>query len=492
MRTTSPSPIVRALLIGTAACTLAACTLGPDYQRPSMTTPPAFKEAEVPSAQPWREAQPSDGVDRGAWWAMFNDPALDTLIRRVEVSNQNLAAAAAAYDAARALVDQSRSALFPTITASAGGTRASSGRSGQVVSGAGGGFVSSGEGAQNRFQANFATAWEVDLWGRLRRTLEANRATAQASAADLANAKLSAQAQLATAYFTLRTADDQARLLTDTVAAYQRAYDLTNNRYNAGVIARADVISAETQLLTAKAQLSDIGVSRAQSEHAIALLVGTSPAELTVAPAQIALTVPAAPVIAPSALLERRPDIASSERAVAAANAQIGVTKAAFFPTLNLSANYGSTTSSIGDLFSSGTNVWSFGPSFAMTLLDAGGRKARVRQARATHAQRVALYRQTVLTAFQQVEDQLAALRIYADQAEIRQSAATAASRAEELALNRYQAGQVDFTTVITAQTQALSAQQNLITLQRQRLAASVALVQALGGGWSAADLPKG
>jgi len=488
-----PTLCVRPLLIGAvAASVLSACTLGPDYHRPSVTAPVAFKEAEVPTSHPWREAQPSDGIDRGAWWAMFNDPALDGLIRRVEVSNQNLAAAAAAYDAARALVDQSRSALFPTISANAGGTRASGGRSGQVVSGAGGGFVSSGDGAQNRFQANASAAWEIDLWGRLRRTLEANRATAQASAADLANAKLSAQAQLATAYFTLRGADEQARLLNATVAAYKRAYDLAQNRYNAGVIARADVISAETQLRNAEAQLSDIGVGRAQSEHAIALLVGTSPAELAIAPAQLATAVPAAPVIAPSALLERRPDIASSERAVAAANAQIGVTKAAFFPSLNLSANYGSNTSSIGDLFSAGTNVWSFGPTFAMTLLDAGGRKARVRQARATHAQRVALYRQTVLTAFQQVEDQLAALRIYAEQADIREAAAAAARRSEELALNRYQAGQVDFTTVITAQTQSLAAQQNLINLQRQRLQSSVALVQALGGGWTAADLPKG
>lgn len=480
------------LTVLVAAGLLSACTLGPDYQRPTVAAPPAFKEAEVPSSQPWREARPSDDIDRGAWWAMFNDPTLDALIRRVEVSNQNLAAAAAAYEAARALVDSSRSALFPTITANTGATRASGGRSGQVVPGSGGGFVSSGDGAQNRFQTNFATQWEVDLWGRLRRTLEANKATAQASAADLANARLSAQAQLATAYFTLRAADDQARLLADTVAAYKRAYTVIENRYEAGVLARADVISAETQLKNAEAQLADVGVGRAQSEHAIALLVGTSPAELTVAPQQVALTVPAAPVLAPSALLERRPDIASSERAVAAANAQIGVVKAAFFPTLNLQANYGSNTSTIGDLFSAGTNVWSFGPTFAMTLLDAGGRKARVRQARATHAQRVALYRQTVLTAFQQVEDQLAALRIYAEQADLRQQAATAARRSEELALNRYQAGQVDFTTVITAQTQSLAAQQNLITLQRQRMQASVALVQALGGGWSTADLPRG
>jgi NodT family efflux transporter outer membrane factor (OMF) lipoprotein len=482
-------PLIASLMLASA---LAACTVGPDYERPSVATPPAFKEAGVPSNTPWRQAQPSDAIDRGAWWSMFNDPVLDGFERRVEVSNQNLAAAAAAYDAARALVDQSRSTLFPTITGNAGATRSSGGRNGQVVTGAGGGFVSSGNGAQNRFSTNFGASWDADLWGRLKRGLEADRATAQATAADLANARLAAQAQLAIAYFTLRTADEQKALLTETVAAYQRAVDLAQNRYEAGVIARADVISAETQLRNAQAQLADLDVGRAQAEHAIALLVGVPPSEVTVPPAKLARAVPAAPVVVPSALLERRPDIASSERAVAAANAEIGVATAAFFPNLTLSGSYGSSTSEIGQLFSAGTNTWSFGPALAATLLDFGGRKARVRQARATHEQRVAQYRQTVLTAFQEVEDQLAALRVYADETALREATAASARQAEALALNRYQAGQVDFNAVITAQTQALAADQNLINLLRQRLQASVSLVQALGGGWNVSELPRG
>ena len=484
-----PSRLLLSTLL--AGAMAAACTVGPDYQRPSVATPPAFKEASVPSNTPWREAQPSDSIARGAWWSMFNDPVLDTYERRVEVSNQNLAAAAAAYQAARALVDQSRSALFPTISGNAGATRSRSG-GGQVVSGAGGSFVSTGAGANNRFSTNFSGSWEIDLWGRLRRGLEADRASAQASAADLANATLAAQAQLATAYFTLRAADEQKALLTDTVAAYQRAVNLAQNRYDAGVIARADVISAETQLRNAQAQLADVDVGRAQSEHAIALLVGTSPSEVTIVPAKLARTVPAAPVLVPSALLERRPDIAGDERAVAAANAEIGVATAAFFPNLTLGASYGSSASEIGNLFNAGTTTWSFGPSLAATLLDFGGRKARVRQAKATHEQRVAQYRQTVLTAFQEVEDQLAALRVYADEMVLREATSASARQAEALALNRYQAGQVDFNTVITAQTQALAADQNLLNLLRQRLQASVSLVQALGGGWTAADLPKG
>jgi NodT family efflux transporter outer membrane factor (OMF) lipoprotein len=478
--------------VSLAALVVAGCTLGPDYRRPTVATPPAFKEAEAPSSSTWRQAQPSDAIDRGAWWSMFADAELDGLMRRVEVSNQNLAAATAAYEQARALVDQSRSNLFPSISGNAGATRSSSGRSGAVVPGAGGGFITSGSGAQNRFSVNFTSTWDADLWGRLRRTLEANRASVQASAADLANARLSAQAQLATAYFAMRSADEQKVLLGDTVAAYQRAVDLATNRYNAGVIARADVISAETQLRNAQAQLVDLEVGRSQNEHAIALLVGVPPSELTVAPARLARAVPTAPVLVPATLLERRPDIARDERNVAAANAQIGVATAAFFPNLTLSGNFGSNSSEIGDLFSAGTRTWSFGPQLASTLLDFGARKGRVKQARALHEQRTAQYRQTVLSAFREVEDQLSALRVYADEMTLREQTAAAARQAEALALNRYQAGQVDFNAVITAQTQALAADQNLIALVRQRLQASVALVQALGGGWTSADLPKG
>ncbi|MEO6340038.1 MAG: efflux transporter outer membrane subunit [Caulobacteraceae bacterium] len=483
MRTHAP----RIALTLSLAGSLSACTVGPNYVRPTAAAPAVFKEAQVASNSPWRQAQPSDTIDRGAWWSMFNDPVLDGLEKRVEISNQNIAAAAAAYDQARALVDQSRASLFPTVGASATATRSSGGRGGQVV----GGFVTSGTGAQNRFAGTLTGSWDADLWGRIKRTVEANSATAQASAADLANARLSAQSQLAIAYFGLRVTDELKGLLTDTVAAYQRAVDLAQNRYDAGVIARADVISAQTQLQSAQAQLTDLDVGRAQNEHAIALLIGAAPADLTIPRAKLAQVVPPAPVIVPSDLLERRPDIASDERQVAAANAQIGVATAAYFPSLTLSGSVGTSSSVLGDLFSAGTNTWSIGPALAETLLDFGARKARVRQARALHAQRTAEYRQTVLGAFQQVEDQLAALRVYADEAKFRELNAASARQAEALALNRYKAGQVDFTTVITAQAQSLTAQQNLLTLVRQRLQASVSLVQALGGGWTTAELPK-
>ena len=477
--------------VALAAClagALSACTVGPNYQRPTVATPPAFKEALVPSNAPWRQAQPSDTIDRGAWWSMFNDPVLDGLERRVNISNQNVAAAAAAYAQARDLVDQARASLFPTVSGTASATRSSGGAGGQVV----GGFVTSGSGAQNRFAAGLTGSWDADLWGRIKRTIEADRASAQASAADLANARLSAQSQLANAYYGLRIADELKQLLSDTVTAYQRAANLAQNRYDAGVIARADVITAQTQLQSAQAQLVDIDVSRAQNEHAIALLVGVPPSELAIAPIKLARLVPAAPVVVPSDLLERRPDIASDERSVAAANAQIGVATAAYFPSLTLSGSVGQSSSRLGNLFSAATRTWSIGPTVAETILDFGARKARVKQAEALRDQRTAEYRQTVLTAFQQVEDQLAALRVYADEATYRDATVTSAKQAEALALNRYQAGQVDYTTVITAQAQSLSAQQSQLTLMRQRLQSTVSLVQALGGGWTVADLPKG
>ena len=436
----------RIALTVSLAGALCACTVGPNYVRPTAATPAVFKEAQVPSDTPWRQAQPSDTIDRGAWWSMFNDPVLDGLEKRVAISNQNIAAAAAAYDQARALVDQNRASLFPTIAANASATRSSGGGGGQVV----GGFINSGSGAQNRFAGTLTGSWDADLWGRIKRTIEASRASAQASAADLANARLSAQSQLAIAYFGLRVTDELKTLLTDTVTAYQKAVDLAQNRYDAGVIARADVITAQTQLQAAQAQLVDVDVGRAQNEHAIALLIGVAPADLTIAAAKLSTAVPAAPIIVPSDLLERRPDIASTERQVAAANAQIGVATAAYFPSLTLSGSAGTSGSTIGKLFSAGTNTWSIGPALAETLLDFGARKARVRQARALHAQQTAEYRQTVLSAFQQVEDQLAALRVYADEAKIREANSASARQAEALALNRYKAGQVDYTTVIT------------------------------------------
>ncbi len=465
---------------------LAGCAVGPDYKRPETVQPVAFKENAG-----WTPAQPADHIDRGAWWSVYQDPTLDGLIRQIDVSNQNLAIAEATYRQARGLVSETRAALFPTVTATGGVTRAGSGGgSGQVT---GGVVVGGGAGgSQTRYSAALGASWAPDVWGRIRRNIEAARANAQVSAADLASARLSLQAELAANYFALRAVDEQQRLLNRNIEGYQRTVTLTNNQYQAGVAARADVITAETQLKTTQAQAVDLGVQRAQLEHAIAVLVGKAPSDFTLATASLAVAVPVAPVGVPSTLLERRPDIAGAERAVAAANAQIGVATAAFFPNLTLSGSEGYNANALGDLFNASSNIWSYGPSLALTVLDFGARKARVRQARANYDRQVAAYRQTVLVGFQTVEDQLAALRVLETEAVLRNDALTSARRAEELALNRYRAGQVDFTTVVQAQTTATAAEQNALIVQRQRLLASVSLIEALGGGWSVADLPKG
>jgi NodT family efflux transporter outer membrane factor (OMF) lipoprotein len=334
-------------------------------------------------------------------------------------------------------------------------------------------------------------SWAPDLWGRIRRTVEAARANAQAQAADVASARLSYQTELATDYFNLRILDAQTRLLGQTVANYQQVVRITTNRYNVGVIARADLITAQTQLDNAQAQLVDLGVQRAQLEHAIAVLVGVPPSELSIAPVEaIPAAIPTVPTGVASTLLERRPDIAAAERTVAAANANIGVAVAAYYPNLTLGGSYGFSSTSLSSLFSASNAVWSVGPSLAATLVDFGARSARVREARAAYDQRVAQYRQTVLAAFQAVEDELAAARVLEQEAALRATAEADARRAEELALNRYNAGQVDFTTVVAAQNTALSSELSALTTLRSRLTASVSLIEALGGGWTAADLP--
>ena len=447
---------------------LAGCAVGPNYKLPTTVQPTAFKENKD-----WTPAQPADHIDRGAWWSVYADPTLDALIRKVELSNQNLAAAEASYRQARALTAESRASFFPSISASAGATATSR--------------------DQTRYTASLGASWAPDIWGRIRRTVEGDKANAQASAADLASAKLSYQAELAANYFTLRALDEQARLYALNIEGYQRSVDLTNNQYKAGVAARADVITAETQLKNAQAQAADLGVQRAQVEHAMAVLIGLPPSNFELPRADgLASAVPVAPAGLPSELLQRRPDIASAERSVADANAQIGVATAAYFPTLTLSGSEGFASTALDSLFKAGSNVWSFGPSLAETVFDFGGRKARVVQARANYDRQVALYRQTVLEAFQGVEDQLAALRVLEGEATLRNDAAASAKQAEQLALNRYRAGQVDFTTVVQAQTTATAAEQSALSVQRQRLLASVSLIEALGGGWSVADLPKG
>ncbi len=467
-------------VVGTVCCllalALAGCAVGPNYVRPSVATTPAFKEA-----QGWARAEPQDAAPRGDWWSVLDDPVLDQLEKQVEVSNQNLAAAEAAYRQAHAMVAEQRAAFFPTIGLTGSAQRSERGTNASTTTT---GVVPSG--ARNSFQLGGTASWEPDLWGSIRRTVEGARASAQASEADLANARLSAQSELATDYIQLRTFDELKRLTDVTVAGYQRSLQITQNRYNAGLAARSDLLTAQTQLANGQASSADLARQRALLEHAIAVLTGRPPAELTLATASWTLGVPDPPVSVPSALLQRRPDIAGAERRVAAANAQIGVQTAAFFPTLNLSAQGGVGSTALSSLFSSSSTFWSLGANVAETILDFGARKARVSEARAAYDQTVAQYRQTSLSAFQEVEDALAAIRVLRDEAPLRAQASQAADQAEQIALNQYKAGTADYTTVVVAQATALTARQALVQNQSDRVAAAVSLITAMGGGWSA------
>ena len=465
---------------------LAGCEVGPDYQRPTAPTTSTFKEqtAIPPGTEVsdlWKAGEPQDGVNRGAWWSVYGDPVLDGLENQVAISNQTLKASEAAYRQALAVADVARAAFFPTISLDASGQRAKSLLSNKL-SGSTSGVVS------NAFGSSLAASWEPDLWGRIRRTVESNEASAAASAADLASAELSAQATLATDYFELRSEDALARLLNATVAAYAQSLQITRNQYATGVAARADVVQAETQLASTQAQLVAVGVQRAQLEHAIAVLIGKPPADFSVAANESWPAVPTLPSLVPATLLERRPDIAAAERQVAAANAQIGVAISAYFPSLTLSGSTGFSASTLGSLVQASNNVWSVGPQLALTLFDAGAHSAQVEEARASYDQTVANYRQTVLTGFQQVEDNLAALRVLAQQAEVQERAVASAEEAERLLLNQYKAGTVAYTSVITAQATALSNKQTALTIAQNRLTASVSLIQALGGGWRSSD----
>jgi NodT family efflux transporter outer membrane factor (OMF) lipoprotein len=473
---------------------LAGCLVGPDYERPAAPTPVRFKEAEG-----WKLGEPQDAADRGAWWAIYNDSVLDELERAVDVSNQNLRAAEAAYRQARAVVAEARAGLFPTLSVSAAGSRSGQGGAGRTasfVTTASGAAISTGGGgrgssSQRSVDVTADASWSIDLWGRIRRTVESDVATAQASAADLANARLSAQAQLATLYFELRAADQQKRLLDDGVDAFKQSLQITRNQYAAGVVGQADVVTAETQVEQTRAQSIAVGVQRASFEHAIATLIGKPPADFAIEPVPMPAAVPVAPPGVPSRLLERRPDIAGAERRMASANAQIGVAVAAFYPDLTLTASYGFASSGLAKLLRASNSFWSVGSQLAETVFDAGLRSAQVEAARAFHDETVAAYRQTVLTGFQQVEDELAALRILAEQAEVEANAVRLARLAERLTLNQYQAGTVAYTAVLTAQTTRLNNEETALAILQSRFIASVALVQALGGGWSAATLPS-
>ena len=472
---------------------LAGCLVGPDYERPAAPTPVRFKEAEG-----WKLGEPQDAADRGAWWAIYNDPVLDELERTIDVSNQNLRAAEAAYRQARAVVAEARAGLFPTLSVSATGSRSGQGGAGRTasfVTTASGAAISTGGGGRSGSQSSIDltadASWSVDLWGRIRRTVESDVATAQASAADLANARLSAQAQLATLYFELRAADEQKRLLDAAVDAFTQSLQITRNQYAVGVVGQADVVTAETLVEQTRAQSVAVGVQRANFEHALATLIGKPPADVAIAPTPMATTVPVAPPGVPSRLLERRPDIAGAERRMASANAQIGVAVAAFYPDLTLTASYGFASSGLSKLLRASNSFWSVGSQLAETVFDAGLRSAQVEAARALYDENVATYRQTVLTGFQQVEDELAALRILAQEAEVQANAVRLAQLAERLTLNQYQAGTVAYTAVLTAQTTRLNNEETALAILQNRFIASVALVQALGGGWSASSLPN-
>jgi NodT family efflux transporter outer membrane factor (OMF) lipoprotein len=463
----SRRPAVAAALL---ALLVGGCAVGPNYQRPTAPEASRFKEADG-----WIPAAPADALERGPWWQLFGDPMLNQLAAQVDVSNQNVAAAVAAYAQARALVREQRAALFPSLALDGGASRSHSNSS------------SSGGGRTgNSYQASLGGSWEPDVWGRLGRTADSASASAQASAADLASARLSAQGELAVNYLSLRQNDAQKALLDSTMAGYQRALEITQNRYTAGIAAKTDVLQAQTQLASAQADAAGLGRQRAQLEHAIAVLTGQAPGNFSLAPAAWNPSVPDVPAGLPSTLLQRRPDIAAAERRVAAANAQIGIAQSAYYPSLSLSASYGFGASRVADLFSASSGLWSLGLSAAQTLFNAGATGARVEGAQAAQAQAVARYRQTVLAAFQDVEDQLAATRVLLTQQDLRRQASQAADQVEQQVLNRYRSGQVSYTEVITAQATALSARRALVQAMADRQTTAVALIQSLGGGWQA------
>jgi len=473
---------LRSTLAALLAAAAAGCAVGPDYARPPVVTPEAYKENAG-----WKVAEPRDDALRGTWWELFGDPQLDALEAQVSIGNQSLIAAEATYREARALVRQARAAYFPTVTAGVGYTRSQ--QSETLGSSSPANTHNQNTQAFSTFQLPIDVAWTPDFWGRVRRSVEANRASAQASAGDLETARLSFQSELAQDYFQLRMLDAQKRLLDDTVAAYTTALQLTRNRYRSGVASRVDVVQAETQLKTTQAQAIEVGVARAQTEHAIALLVGQPPSTFSLPPAPLESTPPAIPVGVPSALLERRPDIAAAERRMAAANAQIGVAIAAYFPTITLSFSGGLESGSVSQWFTWPSRFWSVGPSITETVFDGGLRGAQTDQARAAYDASVAAYRQTVLAAFQGVEDNLAALRILEEESRVQTEAVQSARESVRLTTSQYRAGTVSYLNVITVQAIALGNEITAVQILGRRMAAAALLIQALGGGWTTDDL---
>lgn len=442
---------------------LAGCAVGPTYEKPPVETPAAFKEAGD-----WVVAQPKDAVPKGAWWQVFGDPVLDGLAAQVEAANPSLAAAEARYRQARAAVQSARSGLFPTIGAGGGASRSRRGEGGTSSS----------------YDLSLDARWEVDLWGRVRRTIEAGLAGEAASAGDLENARLSLQAELALNYFQLRVVDAQRALLEDSIRAFETSLKIARNRYAAGVSAKVDVVQAESQVRSVQAQAIDLRATRAQLEHAIAVLIGKPPAAFALPPARLDARIPGIPPGVPSTLLERRPDVAAAERRMAAANARIGIAQAAYFPSLSLTGSGGFASGALSSLVSAPSRLWALGVGLAGTVLDFGARAADVEAARAAYDEAVANYRQTVLGAFQEVEDQVAAVRVLAEAGIVQEDAARLARESVGLTLNQYKAGTVGYLDVVQVQATQLAEERATVQLLGRRLAATVGLIRALGGAW--------
>ncbi|MDB6042544.1 MAG: tolC [Gammaproteobacteria bacterium] len=455
-------------------------SVGPNYHRPPVETPPAFKEAEG-----WKIAAPRDAEPRGNWWDIYKDPDLDALMRQVQISNQNVLLAVARYEQAVGLLGSARAGYYPTVTADVSTTRSQSTATTTPSS-----VVTSKSRTVTLDRASLGVSWDIDVWGRIRRTVESNSDAAQASAGDLASALLSAQATLAQSYFQLRVIDLDIGLLERSMGAFQRALDVTQNRYTAGVAQRSDVTQAQTQLESTRAQLLDLSIARATLEHAIAVLVGRPPATVSIPRTDKIAAMPDIPLSLPSELLERRPDIAAAERRAASANAQIGVAVAAYFPDLTLTGSGGYENTSFTRLFELPNRFWSVGPQLAQTLFDGGARRSAKKQAIAVYDQNVATYRQTVLTAFQNVEDDLTTLKILAKEEIAERAAADAAAETLRITENQYKAGTVDYLNVVSAQNASLTAERAARDITSRALTASVNLLMSLGGGWTVDSLP--
>jgi NodT family efflux transporter outer membrane factor (OMF) lipoprotein len=459
---------------------VAGCAAGPDYVRPDTPAPAAYKEAPREGGALWLPAAPADALDRGDWWRLFDDPELDRLAGEVDAANQTVAGAVASYRQAQAITRQARASYYPALSLSGNASKVGGGNGRSIG-------TATGSGSGTSYSISLDADWAPDFWGRVGRAVEGARASEQASAADLASARLSAQGSLATNYFALREADFEIELLVRTIESYQRALEITQNRYAAAIVPKTDVLQAETQLANARASLTTVRANRAVFEHAIAVLTGKAPGDVTIVVRPWNAIVPALPLGVPSALLQRRPDVASAERQLASANAQIGVQQAGYYPNLTLSGSIGSAGLAVGDLFRASTALWSIGASVAQTVFDAGATAARVSAAEAARDAAVAHYRQTVLAAFQSVEDQLADASAQSEQAAFLKQASDAADLTEQQVLNRYRVGQDSFTDVVVAQTSALAARRALSQVAVSRQLSAIALIQALGGGWNVA-----